>query len=445
MSFQTTDSLNTTSTLLKLKELIDDDMIYASFVAGISVKTLKNGQVFLIFAAKNDLKFMRKNYAEPIKQAMQHVFGINTKFELTYAEEFQQLLDQLGSFSTRESNLNPRYLFDTYVEAKFNARVIALGKKVIAQEHTVFNPIFIYAASGLGKTHFLQGIGNAIVNKKHVCYVNPDQFMKKVTQYLIQSNQDKLAEIIDHYKEFEVLLFDDIQQYGSKPATLNVLFNILNYHIEHNNQIIIVADKDPELLGGFEERFISRFQGGITEKILTPSLEDLITVFKQKLIDNHLNPEDWDGEAIKFVVRNHSNSIRNLEGAVNKIEWNQQNSSEKIHYNYDVVAQLFSTIKRHHLNTHPDRILEIIATYYGLNKTEILGRSRRKEVVLARHISMWMIRNITNRTYKEIGVFFKGKDHSTVMNAIDKIDYQMKINETIKTALKLIKAKIMDN
>ena len=266
--------------------------------------------------------------------------------------------------------------------------------------------------------------------------------MKKITQYLIQSNQDKLGEIIDYYKDFDVLLFDDIQLYGSKPATLNVLFNILNYHIDQQNQIVIAADKNPDLLGGFEERFITRFQGGITEEISNPSLEDLILIFKTKLIQNNQDPENWENEAVKFIVRNHSNSIRTLEGAINKIEWNRQNSPQNVRYTYQVVSQMFSSITRETENVTPERVVEIVTRFYGLTRSEILGKSRRKEVVLARHISMWMIRNVLNLTYKDIGLFFKGKDHSTVMNAIDKIDYQMKVNETIKNALKMIKSKL---
>lgn len=442
MDLRTNDSTNTTLVKLKLKELIDDPMIYKSFVESINVCHLRNGQLFLVFATKNDFKFMKKNYNEQIDLAMQHVFGINSKYHLSYKEEFETHLNEIGDLNLRKNYLNDRYLFSDYIEAKFNAKAIALAKKIIKQKEVVFNPIFIHAASGLGKTHLLHGIGNEINQTKNVCYINPDQFMKKITKYLMESNQEKLNEIIEYYKEFDVLLFDDIQQYGSKTATLNVLFNILNYHIDHNNQIIIAADKDPGLLGGFEERFITRFQGGITEKIATPSIDDLMIIFKEKLIKHNLDPDNWDTEATKFVIRNHSNSIRNIEGAINKIEWNQQDSDPNLKYNLKVVSEIFSNIPTEEKTISADHIINTIGAYYGLNKNDLIGRSRRKNIVLARHIAMWMIRNMTFKTYKEIGRIFKGKDHSTVMSAIEKIDYQIKINETIKIALKAIKLKI---
>lgn len=437
------DSLNTKAIVEKLKELIDDEMIFSSFIEDIEVKVLKDGQIYLIFLTKNDLKFMVKNYNNVIDAAVKHVFGIVAKYNVTFSEEFKQIIDKIGNLNVKDSNLNSRYKLDNYIEGKFNSKIISLSKKIISQNKTFYNPIFIHSSSGLGKTHFLYAVGNELIKKnKSVCYVKPDKFIKKVTQYLIQSNQDKLSEIIDYYKDFDVLLFDDIQQYGSKSATLNVLFNILNYHIEVENQIIIAADKSPDLLGGFEERFITRFQGGITEEISQPSLDDWMIIFKEKLKQNNLNSHDWENEAIKFIIRNHSSSIRTLEGAINKIEWNKQNNIQNIKYTYQIVTQIFSSISKENESVTPDKIVEIVSKYYNLNKTDILGKSRRKDIILARHVSMWMIRNIINKTYKEIGNFFKGKDHSTVMNAIEKIDYQMKVNETVKNTIKMIRLKL---
>lgn len=437
------DDFNTLTFKAKIKDIIEDSMIYSSFIEATNIKTIKDGDIYLVFQTKNDLKFMMKNYKDEIEKAFHHVFGIHSKYEAISHDDFKKIIDQIGTLSVSNSNLNKRYQLSKYIEGKFNTKLISLGKKIMLQEKTFYNPIFIHSHSGLGKTHFLHGIGNELIKKdKNVCYINPDQFIKKVTQYLMQSNQDKLSEIIDYYKNFDVLLFDDIQQYGSKPATLNVLFNILNYHIENESQIIIASDKTPDLLGGFEERFITRFQGGITEAITTPSLDDFMIIFKEKLKQSNLDPKDWENEAIKFIIRNHSNSIRTLEGAINKIEWNNQNNHQHIKYTYQVVTEMFSYITKENENATPERIVEIVAKYYNISKVDVLGKSRRKDIVLARHISMWLIRNIINKTYKEIGIFFKGKDHSTVMTSIEKIDYQMKVNETVKNTLKILKGRI---
>ena len=438
------DNLNTELVLKKLKE-VSDDQTYNSFYKSAKIAlSVNNKKVYFILATSNDAKYIRKNFNQNIIETIQYVFGINSESIITSREELGMHIknDKMLSLH-KNSNLNKNFLLEDYIEADFNRDVILLGKKIISQAETIYNPIFIYSSSGMGKTHFLHAIGNKLMeNNYNVCYINPDQFIKKVTTFLINSDQNKLAEIVEYYKNFDVLLFDDIQIFGSKTATLNILFNIINYNIEQKKQIVIASDKNPELLGGFEERFITRFQGGITQEIHRPSLNDLMKIFEQKLLKHDINPKDWESEAIKFIIRNHASSIRTLEGAINKIEWNKQKNIQNIKYTYNIVSQMFSTISKENRSVTPEKIIEIIAKYYKLSKSEIQGKSRKKEIVLARHISMWMIRNITNLTYKEIGKIFKDRDHSTVMASIEKIDYQLKVNEVVKDALKNIKEKI---
>ncbi len=435
------DEFNTKEVLQKLKELTDEST-YSSFFRDAIVKQ-SNGKIYLVLLTNNDVKYIKKNFLKQVQDAIKHVFGISAESNIISTIEFENSIEKVNNFSAFNSNLNKNFQFDDYIEGDFNKEVIALGKKVLDQSKVSYNPLFIYSSSGMGKTHFLNAIGNELIKKnKSVCYISPDQFIKKVTQFFITSNQEKLAEIVEYYKNFDFLLFDDIQQFGAKTATLNVLFNIINSNIENKKQIIIASDKNPELLGGFEERFITRFQGGITQDITKPSLSDLMKIFEAKLIKSNIDPKDWEDEAMKFIIRNHSSSIRSLEGAINKIEWNKQKNIQNIKYTYNVVSQMFSTITKESKNINAERILDIVSNYYKLNKNDIIGKSRRREIVLARHISMWLIRNLTNTTYKGIGKLFRGKDHSTVMASIEKIDYEIKINETVKDALKNIKEKL---
>ncbi len=441
------DNSSTDLVLKKLKE-ISDDQTYNSFYKGAKIALSSNDKkVYFILSTSNDAKYIKKNFFSNINEAVHYIFGINSIIIITSRDEFGVHIKNDKIFSIhKNSNLNKNFLWQDYIEADFNKDIIMLGNKMLSIENKVtYNPIFIHSSSGMGKTHFLHAIGNELVKlNKNVCYINPEQFIKKVTSFLINSDQNKLAEIVEYYKNFDVLFFDDIQIFGSKTATLNILFNIINYNIEQNKQIVIASDKNPELLGGFEERFITRFQGGITQEIYRPSLKDLMKIFECKLIKHDIDPQDWESEAIKFIVRNHASSIRTLEGAINKIEWNKQKNIQNIKYTYNIVSQMFSTISKENKSITPEKIIDIIAKYYKLSKAEIQGKSRRQEIVLARQISMWMIRNITNLTYKDIGKLFKDRDHSTVMASIDKIDYQLKINETVKDALKNIKIKLSE-
>ncbi len=437
------DEFSTLEIHKKLRDLCDQ-LTFQSFFNESFVKTNDNNEIFLVLQTNNDVKYIKKNFQKQVDESIKHVFGIAAEAQIIPLSEYEEKSKKNNNSFAITTNLNKNFSFDDYIEADFNKDVIALGKKILEQDKAIYNPLFIYSSSGMGKTHFLNALGNEIVKKtnKLVCYISPDHFIKKVTQFLISSDQEKLAEIVEYYKNFDFLLFDDIQQFGSKVATLNILFNIINSNIENGKQIIIASDKNPELLGGFEERFITRFQGGITQEISQPSLKDLMKIFEAKLIKYNIDPKDWETEAMKFIIRNHASSIRTLEGAINKIEWNKQKNIQNIKYTYNVVSQMFSTIAKDNRNVTPDKILDIVAKYYKISKNDILGKSRRREIVLPRQISMWMIRNLTNLTFKEIGKLFKGKDHSTVMASIEKIDYQIKINETVKNALKNIKEKI---
>lgn len=434
------DEFSTKEVLKKISELCDKHT-YISFFKDTVIRSTENGEIFFVLHTLNDVKYIKKNFKNQVHEAIMHVFGISVEYQIISLNEFEE--KHKRNIVSITTNLNKNYNFDDYIEAEFNKDIIDLGKKILNQTKATYNPLFIYSSSGMGKTHFLNALGNKLVEKnKSVCYISPDHFIKKVTQYLISSDQEKLSEIVEYHKNFDFLLFDDIQQFGSKTATLNILFNIINSNIENGKQIIIASDKNPELLGGFEERFITRFQGGITQEISQPSLNDLMKIFEAKLIKCNINPKDWEDEAMKFIIRNHSSSIRSLEGAINKIEWNKQRNIQNIKYTYNVVSQMFSTIAKDNRNVTPDKILDIVSKYYKISKIDILGKSRRREIVLPRQISMWMIRNLTNLTYKEIGKLFKGKDHSTVMASIEKIDEQIKINEIVKNALKNIKEKI---
>ena len=237
------DNLNTELVLKKLKE-VSDDQTYNSFYKSAKVAPSSNNdkKVYFILPTVNDAKYIKKNFNLNIIEAMQYVFGINSDPVITSREELGTQIknDKILSLH-KNSNLNKNFLWEDYVEAEFNKDVILLGKNIISQTKATYNPIFIYSSSGMGKTHFLHAIGNELAKSNYnVCYINPDQFIKKVTTFLINSDQNKLAEIVEYYKNFDVLLFDDIQIFGSKTATLNILFNIINYNIEQKKKIVIV-------------------------------------------------------------------------------------------------------------------------------------------------------------------------------------------------------------
>lgn len=442
------NNLYTKSLLVEFEKELKDQLIFSSFIKDIQVHIINENSVYVVCSSKDVIVYLETNYSKIIKKVNEKIF--TTKINVIYIDKFsfknlkQQSTEKNINIQelAKKTNINTAFSFDNYVTGSFNEIVIKGINKTIESKQVIYSPLFIYSTSGLGKTHLLHAAGSKFIEKdKKVCYIAPEAFTKKLIPLLMDNNQEKINKIVDKYKNYNVLIFDDIQMYAGKSSTLSILFNIINYHINENNQIIIASDKEPELLGGFEDRFITRFQGGLTLEIKKPSFEDLTKVLKYKLISKNINPEKWEDEALKFIVRNHSNSIRNLEGAVNRVKF-YEDEIGNIKYTQKIVGEIFLSLKQEKENITKERVVDIVAKYYNLTRTELQSKSRRKDIVLARHISMWLIRDMLGFTYKEIGNFFKGRDHSTVITAIERIDNQMKVNDLIKSTLIKLKRKI---
>ncbi|MGL5733082.1 MAG: chromosomal replication initiator protein DnaA [Metamycoplasmataceae bacterium] len=441
-----TNQLYTKNFLIEFEKALDDHVTFSNFIAGVKVHATNPDLIHVIFSTKESLNYIKSKYPLIIKTINEKIFAKSAKVVYIDKAGFQSLSSSDSKNSKtdliKKSKIKSELTFKNYIDANFNSEAIKGAKKIIASDKVIFSPLFVYSSSGLGKTHLMHAIGNELINKnKKVIYIAADLFMKKVVPFLMDSNQEKINKIADTYKDFDVLIFDDMQMYAGKNSTLAVLFNIINHHINENKQIIITSDKKPELLGGFEERFITRFQGGLTLEIKNPSYDDLMKILKVKLLNENIDPSKWEDEALKFIVKNHSNSIRNLEGAINRVKFYEEEIGN-IKYTQQVIGKIFSSLKQQKENITKERIVDVVAKYYGLSRTDLQNKSRRKDIVLGRHIAMWLIRDILDVTYKEIGVFFKNRDHSTVLTAIEKIDGQMKMNDSIKSALKKLRQKI---
>ncbi|MGL5205183.1 MAG: DnaA ATPase domain-containing protein, partial [Metamycoplasmataceae bacterium] len=312
-----TNQLYTKNFLLEFEKALDDHVTFSNFILGVKVKVTNQNLIYVVFSSNESLNYIKSKYPKIIKTINEKIFTNEAKIIYIDKNGYQNLslsdTKNTKNDLIKKSKIKTDLTFDNYINANFNAEAIKAAKKIIESDKVIFSPLFIYSDSGLGKTHLMHAIGNDLIGKnKKVCYIAADLFMKKLVLHLMDSNQEKINKIADLYNDFDVLIFDDIQTYAGKNSTLAVLFNIINHHISENKQIIITSDKKPRLLGGFEERFITRFQGGLTIEIKNPSYDDLMKILKVKLLKENIDPSKWEDEALKFIVKNHSNSIRNL-------------------------------------------------------------------------------------------------------------------------------------
>ncbi|NQZ29363.1 MAG: chromosomal replication initiator protein DnaA [Mycoplasmatales bacterium] len=434
-----------------LESAISDEMIFNSFIKEINIIEDYKGIVVIETPSEPVRLILERDYSQMFQTAVKEVLERNVDVKLvlkgTYISQIELDSNPTAQTSKKtpltiiaESNIIEKYNFNNYVSCKFNKKALR-GARAIIDEQGIFSPLFIYSSSGLGKTHLLHAIGNEVIKKgKTALFINPDRLTYKLTEAMKQS-QDQVNKVIDDITSFDYIMFDDIQNLGSRTKTLSVLFNIINFALEKGIQIIFAADKTPNELGGFEDRFITRFEKGLTLEIETPNINDLIAILRQKLDLEGLNSSEWEEQALSFIARNYSNSIRSVEGAVKRVKFFTMDN-QSIKYTHAVVSKIFDQLKINKEELTPERIVSTVSHYYKIPKADIYGKTRKQNVVQARHIAMWLVRSIKQLSFAQIGEIFGGRDHSTTMSAINKIETSMRINSAVKMAIKQIESKI---
>ncbi|QJG67218.1 chromosomal replication initiator protein DnaA [Mycoplasma phocoenae] len=446
MKTSTTTKIQKTANLevnneLLLKELeanASDPFIFDSLFSNIKIVEEQESKIFLLLSSEIRAIISDK-YDDFIKRAIWTVYaGYREVVYITDINEMNKNTVKTQSSSV-VSNINKKLTFETYARGEFNKFALNGADQIISQDEVFISPLFIFSSSGLGKTHLLHAIGNELLSKNKTCkYINPDFFTRDIVQQLQAKDHDKINEIVEYYGQYDCLMFDDVQLFGNREHTLNVLFNIINNHINASKQIIICADKRPEELGGFEQRFITRFQGGVTFEIHDPSVEDVSEIFKFKFKQKNINPNNFNNDAIQFLARNFNNSIREIDGTVNKIML-FKNSDQRFSYDVSYLKNIFKGGEKDKDSITPEKIVDIVAKYYKIDKKKLTGKNRSAPVVLARRICMWLIKDILGLTFKEIGNMFGGQAHSSVMVSVEYIDKNLKSNSSVSVALNKIK------
>ncbi|AWX42623.1 chromosomal replication initiator protein DnaA [Metamycoplasma cloacale] len=427
----------------ELKNILDEHT-YNSLFKNLQIVHIDEPNVYLL-AQPSEIKLIKLHYQSNLQKIAQEIFP--NKVEFILISDLKQIektnVDNLVLTNpVLNLNIKKNLTFENYASGKFNEIAIKAAWSIILNEKITFSPLFIYSSSGLGKTHLLHAIGNELIKKGKTClYINPDVLTRRLVEDLKEKNQRGINKTVDELTSYDCLMFDDVQQYGNRESTLNVLFNIINTMITNDKQIIICADKKPEELGGFQERFISRFSGGLTVHIESLDINDVIEILKFKLKENDINPELWEDESLKFIARNFSSSIRSIEGAINRVKLFSQND-DFFTYDLTTMKNIFKNVSQVKEHITPDRIIEVVAKYYKIDRKKITANTRKEEVVIARRISMWLIKNNFDLSLQNIGKMFGNQSHSTVIVSLNWIDANMQTNPALKLAIEKIKENI---
>ncbi len=339
------------------------------------------------------------------------------------------------------TNLNKKYTFESFVVGSNNELAHAACLAVTKNLGKLYNPLFLYGGVGLGKTHLLQAIGNKVSNEnslKNILYISAEKFTSSITETIMNRT---IEELKSKYSQLDLLIIDDIQFIAGKEKTQEIVFSTFNELYGKNKQIVLSSDRPPQAIPTLEERLRSRFEGGMIADIGVPDFETRLAILKQK---SHEKNYDFDNEILVYVATHIQKNVRELEGALNRVGAFGQ-IYNRIPDIKEVKNILNTYLSSPYRKTSPQLILKAVADFYSISGSDLIKRSRKKEVVKPRQIAMFLLREETKLSFPEIGQKLGGRDHSTVIHACEKIRSESSIDEPLKQELVLIKERVYNS
>jgi len=338
-------------------------------------------------------------------------------------------------YINKDDNLNPRYIFETFVIGPFNELAHAATQAIIKQPGVVYNPLFIYGNTGHGKTHLIQAAGNQIKKispDKKVFYLTSEKF---TVEYINAVQQNKVGLFKDKYRKYDVLIMDDIQFLSGKEKTQEELFHLFNTLYDNNKQIIFSSDQHPNFIPGLEDRLKSRFNQGMIVDITQPDHESRIAIIKTKLVKNGIELND---DVYDFLAKSIEGNIRELEGVVNSIVCQTQLKNRKL--SITEIKELIKNTSKPKKMISVNELIKIVSDFFNIETENIKDKTRRKEVVRPRQIIMYILREDFNVSFPTIGEKLGGRDHTTVIHSCEKIKKDLKIDNSLSQQINQIRS-----
>ena len=428
--------------LTKAKELLKDEMTkisYETWIKNLEIQSFDNDIVILVASSGFQKESIQSRYYDLLTNTFNFITNKECQINIISKDELQEeeainLPNDVG-YGYSNSTLNPKYTFDTFVVGNNNRFAHAAALAVAEAPATSYNPLFIYGGVGLGKTHLMHAIGNAILrkNKKaNILYVTSEKF----TNQLINSIKDNTsAQFRDKYRNIDVLLIDDIQFIAGKERCQEEFFHTFNTLHESGKQIILSSDRPPKDIQLLEDRLKSRFEWGLIADIYNPDYETRLAILRKKAqLDNII----IDDEILSNIANRIDSNIRELEGTLNKLIAKSSLTNSPITMEMaerainDIVAQQEKVISA-------EFIQETVAKYFNINAKDLRGSKRSNDIAFPRQIAMYLCRNVAQMSLPQIGKDFGKRDHTTVMHACTKIENEIKENQNTKLIVESVK------
>lgn len=454
--------------LVKIKSKVSL-MSFNYIFKDLKLYSYENSKVIIVLPSNELLlQNITKNYHDIIEEIMNDITNDTCEIEYIFDKDVDKLqkkqeakkiptieesdaeLDSIKNYKYI-SNFNSKYTFDTFVVGESNKLAYGTALAVAQNPGKLYNPYFIYAKSGLGKTHLMHAIGNYIVehSDKKVLYITAEQFTNDYRSIInakskYDNNVSYLEAFRDKYRNVDVLMIDDIQFLENATKSQIEFTNTFNTLYDNEKQIIIASDTSINDYKYLEDRLKTRFRWGLTESINPPELELKKNIIKNKIMINNYDL-DINEEVIDYIASNCGSDIRNLEGAVIRIV------AYKAAFNIPEVTLSIAqdalqefTGKVVYKTNSVGKIIDIVSKYYNLDSTILKGKMKKKNIADARNVAIYLSTMMTEESLERIGLEFGGRDHSTIIYARDKISQELKTNAKLKEEIKILKEKICE-
>lgn len=438
-------------TLSNIKNIVDP-LSYNTWFNNIDFVDIKDNSLRIVIPIMFYKTHIEQNYKDIILDEINKLLTVSVdnivyilKDDLSDILEDERKVNEPVEFLDLDngdfnSNLNSNYTFDTFVVGESNKFAQAASLAVAENPGKLYNPLFIYGNSGLGKTHLMHAIGNYIreKHKKRVLYVTSDDFMNDFTGLARKNNKNNNLDYIEFfknkYRNIDVLIIDDIQFLGGAEKTQQEFFHTFNNLYNDSKQIIVSSDRSPEDLKVLEDRLRTRFCWGLQVDISPPDCNLKVAIIRKKIKGEKIELCD---DVINYIASNVGNDVRQIEGAITRLVAYSVIMCEN-NITTEFAMEALKDFSKKQVATDQNNIRRIqksVASFYKISFDDIKSKKRTAGLAIPRQVAMYLCRKLTNEPFERIGIEFGGKNHATVMHACNKIIESMKVDNNLKEAI----------
>lgn len=421
----------------KMRELVSH-INYTTFIEKLVPVDVDGRYIVLEAPSESFAKYITTTLADKMREAIAEagvgIIDFRLKVEGADGYVYNGPEEENKNFNA-PTNLDPKFTFESFVVGPNNEYVFAAAQSVADDPAGTYNPLFIYGGTGLGKTHLMQAIANKIVREKpylKVIYITCEQFVNEIIDTMFTSRgadtRDKGSKLRQHYRSADVLIVDDIQFIENKKAVQEEFFHTFNELVAKGKQIVISSDHSPKELVALEERLRTRFSGGLLFDILPPDYETKVAILKRKAFEKKCVVPD---DVLNFLAKDSGDDVRTLEGRLTKVIFASRLHEEPITVELARSALSEAVPEDGNEEITPETVINAVTGFYHIEKSDITGKSKKKEVVIPRQICCYLMCELLSLPLVSIGKELGGRDHTTMLYSRDKVEEMCRTNDRI--------------